>query len=170
MIADTTMVSKGITLLAQTAIFNEDIREWRRQATDQKTEAKLNIFFHQYRCEQRKVATTAGKGVYTATVQNIYSVPPPSLEEHHEEIEDIQKIMQGMQEQSYDLEGLAQANAVLTRLNSVVMSQLSHITVTMNVIQTQLKTLASAQTNQSRPKIKHCFWSCGSNYTHGSKN
>ena len=36
-IVDTMMVSKGITLMAQTEIFNKDIRECQRQATDQKT-------------------------------------------------------------------------------------------------------------------------------------
>ena len=53
-----------------------------------------------------------------------------------------------MQKHSYELEVLAQANAVLNRSNSVVMAQLVQITVTMNAIQAQLKTLASAQTNQ----------------------
>ena len=35
-ISDAMIMSKGITLLAQTGIFNDDIREWIRQ---------LNIFF-----------------------------------------------------------------------------------------------------------------------------
>ena len=62
-------------------------------------------------------------------------------------IEGIQKILQGMRTQGYDLEVLAQSNAVLTRLNYVVMAQLAHMTVTINAMHTQLKTLASAQTN-----------------------
>ena len=45
MIADAIMVSKGITLLDQTAMINEDIRECRRQTTDQKTWEHFNIFF-----------------------------------------------------------------------------------------------------------------------------
>ena len=36
-ISDAMMVSKEIIILAKTAIFDEDIRDWRRQATDQKT-------------------------------------------------------------------------------------------------------------------------------------
>ena len=32
-------------------------------------------------------------------VQNIYGSPPPPLEEHHETIEDIQTIVQGIQAQ-----------------------------------------------------------------------
>ena len=84
--------------------------------------------------EHKRAVTTSVKGGYLATVQNIYVVPPPPQEEHHEAIEDIQKIVQGMQAQSYDLEGLAQANAVLTRSNSAVMLHLSQMTVTVNAM------------------------------------
>ena len=70
-------------------------------------------------------------------VQNIYGEPPPPTEEHHGAIEDIQTIVQGMQAQIHDLEGLAQANSVLTSTNSMVMTELSQMTVTMNGIQDQ---------------------------------
>ena len=106
---------------------------------------------------------------YTATVQNIYGAPPRPPEDHHKVIEDIQTVVQEMQTQCYDLEGMAQANAVLTRSNSAVMAQLAQMTVTINSIQLQLKTLASAQTNQARTKRKHYCCICGSNYTPGSK-
>ena len=49
------------------------------------------------------------------------------------------------------------------------MEQLERMTVTINAMQVQLKTLTSTQNNQARPKKKHYFWSCGSNYTHGRK-
>ena len=49
------------------------------------------------------------------------------------------------------------------------MEQLEHMTVTMDAMQDQLKTVASAQTNQARPKRKFYCWSCGSNLTHGRK-
>ena len=87
--------------------------------------------------------------------ENVYREPPTSLEEHHEEIEDIHTIMQGMQTQIYELEGLVKSNAVITSLNSAVITQLVQMTVIMNNIQAQLNTLASAQTNQARPKRKH---------------
>ena len=74
-----------------------------------------------------------------------------------------------MKTQSYDMEVMAQANSVLTRSNTAVMAQLAHITVTMNGIQAQLKTLAYSTTNQTRFKINYHCCSCGSNYTHGSK-
>ena len=35
--------------------------------------------------------------------ENVYREPPTSLEEHHEEIEDIHTIMQGMQTHIYEL-------------------------------------------------------------------
>ena len=100
-------------------------------------------------------------------MQKIYGTPLPSPEEPHEVIKDIQKTVQGILTQGYELEGLAQANAVLTRLKSSVITQLAQMTVIMNAMQEQLKTLASVQTNQVRPKIKYYCWSCGSNFTHG---
>ena len=89
-------MSKGITLLAKTGIFNDDIRDWRRQSADLKTWAKYIYFFLIAHKEQKREVTTTGKGGYTATEQNIYGAPPLSLEEHHETLEVIQKIVQGM--------------------------------------------------------------------------
>ena len=119
--------------------------------------------------EQKISVTTAGKGGYTATVQNIYDAPTKSPEEHNEVIEYIQTIVQGMQTQGYNMEELAQSNLVLTSSNSAIMAQLAQMTVTMNAIKAQLKTLASAKTNQERLKIKFYCWSCGRNSTQGRK-
>ena len=124
---------------------------------------------HQAHREQKRAVTTTGKGGYTATVQKIYGSPLPSPEEHNKVIEDIPKIVQGMLTQGYDLEGLAQDIAVLTSSNYAVMAQLAQLTVIMNAMQSQLKTLASAETNQVRPKRKFYCCSCGINFTHGSK-
>ena len=118
---------------------------------------------------KKRAVTTAGKGGFTSTVQNIYGAPIPSTEEHHEAIEDIQKIVQGMRIPGYDLEGLAKANAVLTRSKSAVMVQLAHMNVIMNAMQAQLQSLASAKNNQARPKRRFYCRSCGRNFTHGSK-
>ena len=151
-IDDTTMLSKGITLLAHTEIFNDDIREWQRQATDNKTWKKFRIFFHQEYCKKRKAVTTAGKGGYTAVVHNIYGVPPPPPEEHHEAIDHIAKIVQGMQMQIHNLEGMSQANAFLNSSNTAIMAQWAQITVTMNAILAHLKTLAAMLMNQKGRK------------------
>ena len=85
-------------------------------------------------------------------MQNIYGVPPPPPEEHHEVVEDIQKIMQVMQTKGYKLEGLSQANAVLTRLNPAVMAQLAYMTVTMKAMQAQLKNTRLCTNQQSKAK------------------
>ena len=76
-ISDAMMISKGITLLAQMVIFNEIIREWRQQSANLKTWVKHKLFFHRAHQDQKRAVTTAGKGGYTATVQHIYSAPPP---------------------------------------------------------------------------------------------
>ena len=75
-------------------------------------------------------------------MQKIYSAPPPYPEEHHEVIKYTQIILQGIQTQGYKLEGLAQVNAVLFISNSALMAQLAYMTVNMNAMQAQLKTLA----------------------------
>ena len=155
--------------MSQTVIFNDEIGEQQWQPTDQKTWEKLKIFFRQAHRDQRKAVTTAGKGGYTTEVQNIYGVPPPTSEEYHKVIDHINTIVQGMQMQSHELKGLAQANAVLTISNTAVMAQLSYMNVTMNAIQEHLKTLTLEPTNQMRSKRKYYCWSFGSNYTHRSK-
>ena len=40
------MMSKGITLLEQTGVFNNNIREWRQQSADLKTWEKDKLFFN----------------------------------------------------------------------------------------------------------------------------
>ena len=87
------MISKGITILAQTGILNDDIHEWRRQTMDQKTWAKYKLFFHRDHLEQIRAVKTAGKGGYTVTVKNVYGAPPQPLEDHNEAIEEIQIIV-----------------------------------------------------------------------------
>ena len=77
------MVSKGNTLLAQAAIFNDDIQEWRRKPSDLMPWAKLKVFFHHAHREQLRVVTMSGKLGYMAAVKNIYGVPPPASPEEH---------------------------------------------------------------------------------------
>ena len=75
-----------------------------------------------------------------------------------------------MQTLSYKLKGLAQANLVLTRSNSAVIAQLSHMTVKMNDMQVQLKILELTTTKPTRTKRKFYSWICGRNVTYGSRN
>ena len=64
---------------------------------------------------------------------------------------------------------MAQDNGVLTISNSVLITQLAQMTVTMNAMKAKLKTLASAQTNHARPKRNFYCWSYGRNFTSGSR-
>ena len=96
-----------------------------------------------------------------------FNVNPP--EDHHELINHINTIFQGIQIYSHKLEGMAQFNVVLTRSNTAVMALLAQMNVIMNAIQAQLHSLAAEPKNQTSLKRKYYCWSCGRNYTHGSK-
>ena len=71
-ISDAMMMSKGITFLGQTGIFNNDIQEWRRQYSDLKTWVKYKKIFHQVHRKQKRAVTTTEKGGYTMKVQSLY--------------------------------------------------------------------------------------------------
>ena len=91
----------------------------------------LLMINHLWKVTETKLKTTA--------VNNIYDVPPIPLEEHNEAIDSLNKIVQGMKNQSYKMEGLSQANAVLISSKLSFMSQLAQMTSTMNAIKEQLK-------------------------------
>ena len=99
------MTSKGVTLLAQIATFDEDILEWRRQSAKLKIWLSFKMFFYRAHREQKRAVTTTGKEGYTVVVYNIYGVPPPPPEEHHEAIDSLNTIIQWIQTQSLKMEG-----------------------------------------------------------------
>ena len=49
------------------------------------------------------------------------------------------------------------------------MAQLAQVTVTINAMQAQIKTLSTMSANTTITKSKFYFCSCGSNFTHGIK-
>ena len=67
------------------------------------------------------------------------------------------------------MEGLAQANAVLTRLNSAVMAHLAYMTVTMNTMEAELKTLASEKPTKKVQKGSTTAGVAGATTLTGSK-
>ena len=67
-------------------------------------------------------------------VQNIYSVPPPPTEERHRAIYYLNTIVKRMQNQSYDMEVLSQANTVLTNSKYALMEILVQINAMMNAV------------------------------------
>ena len=73
------------------------------------------------------------------------------------------------QAKTYDLEGPTQTNAFLTSSKSAVMAQLAQMTENMDDIQAQLKKLTPMSKNPTRANKTIYCWSCGSNFTHGSK-
>ena len=74
-----------------------------------------------------------------------------------------------MQTKMYKLEGLAQANAVLTSSNSEVMVKLSQLTVIMKYIQAPNGDVSSIVKNSTIRESKFHCWICVNNFTHGSK-
>ena len=146
------MVSKGIALLTQTATINNNIREWIHRNTGLKLWATFQTFLHRSHCEKRRLVSYVGKGGYTRVIKDIFGVTPPLPEDNHYVIEKLNNIVCRMQTQSYELEGLAQANAVLISSNSEVMGKLSHMTVTMNAMHAQMKTLSSETTHRTSTK------------------
>ena len=163
------MVSKGIALLTQTATINNNIREWIHRNTGLKLWATFQTFLHRSHCEKRRLVSYVGKGGYTRVIKDIFGVTPPLPEDNHYVIEKLNNIVCRMQTQSYELEGLAQANAVLISSNLAVMAQLAQMTAAMSAMQTQLKKLSLYPSNQTISKRKYYCWSCGSNYNNGSK-
>ena len=66
------------------------------------------------------------------------------------------------------MEGLSQANAFLTKSDYAVITGLSQMTATRNVMQAHLKTLSAATTTVT--KRKYYCWSCRGNVFLGSKS
>ena len=73
------MASKAINLLAHTATFNKDIREWIQQTTNLKIGATFKIFSRQDHHEQRRAVTTLRKKeIYSGSTKNLRCTANPS--------------------------------------------------------------------------------------------
>ena len=66
----------------------------------------------------------------------------------------LNTIIRGMHTHIYELEELKHYNGVLTTSNSEVMAQLTHMTVTMNAMQAQMKPLSLTTNNPTGTRIK----------------
>ena len=73
-------------------------------------------------------------------------ITPPThtntQEEHHQSIELFQAISELMQNQRYNMEGMTQANTVMTRSKSAVMEQYAQLTAAMGAMQAHLNILS----------------------------
>ena len=130
-ISENMMVTKGITLLANTAVFNDDIKQWRRTPDNEKTWEKFKSYFHRAHKERRKAITTAGQGGYNAKANSIYGVP--TTEEHEAQLdlqeraaESLETISDGLSTHQDSISELTQANAVLTNNNTTMAAQMAH--------------------------------------------
>ena len=61
-ISNAMMMSKCITILEQTGVFNDSIREWRQSSADLKTWAKYKFFFHRVHREEKISEQAQEKG------------------------------------------------------------------------------------------------------------
>eukprot|EP00978_Attheya_sp_CCMP212_P030651 scaffold113517_cov39-Attheya_sp.AAC.1 len=115
-ISENVMVTKGITLLSNTAVFNEDIKEWRRKPEAEKTWSLFNTHFQRAHKEQRKATTTAGHGGYSATVNSIYGMPTNEEQAAQQDLqeraaESLETISDGLSTHQDRISELTQANA-----------------------------------------------------------
>ena len=99
------MVLKRITLISQTAVFDDNIMKWRRWPTSQNMWDDFNVFFHHMYQKQQRTTTMAIKGGYAVELQNLYGVPPPAPpENHNNKIEYMHTIAQGMKDQQHEMD------------------------------------------------------------------
>jgi len=139
-ISENMMVTKGITLLANTAVFNDDIKQWRRTPDNEKTWEKFKSYFHRAHKERRKAITTAGQGGYNAKANSIYGVP--TTEEHEAQLdlqeraaESLETISDGLSTHQDSISELTQANAVLTNNNTTMAAQMAQMMQQMQTLQ-----------------------------------
>ena len=69
---DHKLITKGVTLLANTSSLNQDIQEWQRLPVAQKTWQHFQTFFQQAHKDLRKTIITVGQGDYIAAVNTVY--------------------------------------------------------------------------------------------------
>ena len=122
-IADAMMVSKDITLLSETTIFNDDIQKRRWQPADLNTWPEL-------------------KGFSPFSPKLFGKLPPSPPEEHNAAIGSLHAITQVINYQRYEMNGLLQEKSVPISTNTAVMAQLVQLTADIGKIQAQIQKLA----------------------------
>jgi hypothetical protein len=149
-LTDGMLISKGITLLSNTAVFNDDIKDWNRQDSKDKTWANFKTHFQRAHRERRKAVTTAGQGGYNASVHNVYgynatvnNVYGNADDEAHRALQQaaadsLSTIAGGMADNQTNLTELSQANAVLTASNTTMAAQMAQLMSGMQLLQTQM--------------------------------
>lgn len=179
-LTDDMLISKGITLLRQTAVFNGDICRWKALPAAEKTWENFKRFFHRVHKENRKATVTAGEGGYSATVNNIFgtgNVTVNNIAVHcdnntgqilsEETTNNINMIADGILHHSSSIQELQQANAVLTNTNSMIMQQLQMIAAQLHQLQQNQQHTKPKQGSDRQNGFKYC-WTCGRQKDHWS--
>eukprot|EP00978_Attheya_sp_CCMP212_P014573 scaffold37188_cov29-Attheya_sp.AAC.7 len=139
-ISENVMVTKGITLLSNTAVFNEDIKEWWRKPEAEKTWSLLKTHFQRAHKERRKATTTAGQGGYSATVNSIYGMPTNEEQAAQQDLQEraaksLETISNGLSTHQDSISELTQANAVLSNSNTTLAAQMAQMMQQMQTLQ-----------------------------------
>eukprot|EP00978_Attheya_sp_CCMP212_P034432 scaffold144089_cov66-Attheya_sp.AAC.1 len=139
-ISENMMVTKGITLLSNTAVFNKDIKQWHRKLETEKTWEVFNTHFQRAHKERRKAITTAGQGGYNVTVNSIYGVQSTeerdaTLDLQERAAESLETISDGLSSHQDSISELTQANAVLSNNNTTLAAQMTQMMQQMQTLQ-----------------------------------
>eukprot|EP00978_Attheya_sp_CCMP212_P022416 scaffold66914_cov33-Attheya_sp.AAC.3 len=123
-LTDGMFISKGITLLFNKAVFNDDIKDWNRLNATEKTWAQFKSHF-QYNATT--VNNVYGNAEYDA-VRALQQATTDSLS----------TITTGLADNQSGLAELSQANAVLTATNTTMAAQMAQLMSGMQLLQTQI--------------------------------
>ena len=132
---DHKLISKGVTLLADTAIFNQNIQDWQRLPVAQKIWQHFQTSFQQAQKELRKTVTTAGQGGYNAAVNNVYgSVIHQAFPQEQDATDNLGQIIQAISDQQNQTNKFSQVNSMMQQNNSTLLT-------TMNAMMEQIQDL-----------------------------
>eukprot|EP00978_Attheya_sp_CCMP212_P005238 scaffold11617_cov53-Attheya_sp.AAC.5 len=122
------------------AVFNEDIKEWRRKPEAEKTWTLFKTHFQRAHKEQHNATTTAGQGGYSATVNSIYGMPTNEEQAAQQDLqeraaESLETISDGLSTHQDIISELTQANAVLSSSNTTLAAQMAQMMQQMQTLQ-----------------------------------
>eukprot|EP00978_Attheya_sp_CCMP212_P003539 scaffold7427_cov54-Attheya_sp.AAC.1 len=148
-LTDGMLISKRITLLSNTMVFNDNIKDLNRLDTKEKMWANFKSHFqwaHQHTREYKKAVTMARQGGYNALVHNVYDTMLPSTmckaKLKMTQLVPSSKLPMTPSAPSWDESGLAaelaQANAVLTATNITMAAQMAQLMSRIQLLQTQM--------------------------------
>lgn len=144
-ITSSSLVTKRITLLAHTGIFNDDSRRWRRKPLIKPTWREFKIFFTQMHNKQRHFNGAAVSGGFKSMINNVFGEVhfgrAPAEDDVEDTAEVLQAIAEGFEAHREEMAQLEQANATLATVNSTMMAQVKKMQAQMKRLQEQMSKL-----------------------------